>query len=201
MDTLVSMGAGAAILYGLFVMIEIILAWKDGNVIALEHYRHDLYFESAAMILTLITVGKTLESYSKGKTTSAIKGLLELAPDTAVIFKDGKEITVKAADLAVDDIFVVKAGERIPADGIVERGEASVDESALTGESMPVDKKEGSPVSTATVNLNGVMYCRVTRVGKETTLNKVIDLVRESSATKAPLAKIADKVSGIFVRI
>lgn len=201
MDTLVSMGAGAAVAYGLFVLVEIIIAQKAGDMDALMNYRHDLYFESAAMILTLITVGKTLEAYSKGKTTSAIKGLLELAPDTAVVVRDGEEITVKASELKVGDVFVVKAGERIPADGIVCKGEASVDESALTGESMPVDKAEGSSVSTATVNLNGVLYCTVERTGKDTTLSRVIDLVRDASATKAPLAKIADKVSGVFVPV
>lgn len=201
MDTLVSMGAGAAVLYGLFVMIKMIAAMREGDGEALMSYRHDLYFESAAMILTLITVGKTLESFSKGKTTSAIKGLLELAPDSAVVIRDGKEIKIKASELSVGDIFVVKAGDRIPADGIIERGEASVDESALTGESMPVDKTAGNEVSTATVNLNGVLFCRVTRVGRDTTLSKVIELVKEASATKAPLAKIADKVSGVFVPV
>ena len=201
MDTLVSLGAGAAVLYGLFVMIEIVFALGRSDTEALMAYRHDLYFESAAMILTLITVGKTLESYSKGKTTSAIKGLLELAPDTAVVIRDGKEVTVKASELSVGEIFLVKAGDRIPADGIVESGDSSVDESALTGESMPVDKSVGDAVSTATVNLNGILYCRITGTGKDTTLSKVIELVKEASATKAPLAKIADKVSGIFVPV
>jgi len=201
MDTLVSLGAGAAVIYGLFVMVQILFALKASDTEALMAYRHDLYFESAAMILTLITVGKTLESYSKGKTTNAIKGLLELAPDTATVVRNGEEITVKASELSLGDVFVVKAGERIPADGTVVRGEASVDESALTGESMPVDKSVGSSVSTATVNLNGVLFCRVERTGSDTTLSKVIELVRDASATKAPLAKIADKVSGIFVPV
>ena len=199
MDTLVSLGAGAAVLYGLFAMVQIALGLRSHDMDRVLQYRHDLYFESAAMILTLITVGKLLEAYSKGKTTGALKRLLDLTPKTATLLRDGQEQTVPIAQVQAGDRFLVRPGESIPVDGIVEEGVSSVNESALTGESMPVDKGPGDPVSAATVNQNGALRCRATRVGRDTTLSQVIRLVQEASATKAPMAKIADRVSRVFV--
>ena len=199
MDTLVALGAGASLAYGLFAIVMICLGLSSGNDDLVMQYRHDLYFESAAMILTLITVGKTLEAYSKGKTTDALKSLMKLAPQTACVLRDGEQVTIPVSEVAVGDLFLVRPGESIPVDGTVTEGLSSVNEAALTGESMPVDKFPGSPVSAATINQNGALTCRAERVGQDTTLSQVIRLVRDAAATKAPLAKTADKVSGIFV--
>ena len=199
MDALVSMGAGAALLYGLYAIVMIGIGLKNDDMELIMQYRHDLYFESAATILTLITVGKTLEAYSKGKTTDALKSLMKLAPQTACVLRDGEQITLPVSEVQVGDLFLVRPGESIPVDGTVTEGISSVNEAALTGESMPVDKFPGSPVSAATINQNGALTCRAERVGQDTTLSQVIRLVRDAAATKAPLAKTADKVSGIFV--
>ena len=198
MDTLVALGAGASLAYGLFAIVMICVGLYTGNDDLVIQYRHDLYFESAAMILTLITVGKTLEAYSKGKTTDALKSLMKLAPQTACVLRDGEQVTVPVSEVNVGDLFLVRPGESIPVDGTVAEGISTVNEAALTGESMPVDKFPGSPVSAATINQNGALTCRAERVGQATTLSQVIRLVRDA-ATKAPLAKTADKVSGIFV--
>lgn len=191
MDTLVAMGSGAAYVYSAAVTVGIILGDRHGL--------HDLYYESAAMIVALITVGKTLESVSKGKTTDALKSLVKLAPTTATVIRDGKEVAVDIEQLKVGDIFVVRPGERIATDGVVVKGSASVNESALTGESIPVDKSVGDYVSGATVNLSGYIECRAERVGEDTTLAQIIKTVSDASATKAPVARIADKVSAVFV--
>ena len=194
MDTLVALGATAAFgysTYALFAMTDAVMRGADKQVMA---YMHDFYFESAAMILTLITVGKMLEARSKGKTTDALKGLLRLAPKTAVVVRDGAEVTVDIASVQKDDIFVVRPGETIVLDG-----NSAVDESALTGESVPVDKQKDDPVSAATINQSGFLKCRATRVGEDTTLSQIIQMVSDAAATKAPIAKIADKVSGVFV--
>lgn len=199
MDTLVALGATAAFgysTYALFAMTDAVMRGADKQVMA---YMHDFYFESAAMILTLITVGKMLEARSKGKTTDALKGLLRLAPKTAVVVRDGAEVTVDIASVQKDDIFVVRPGETIPVDGVVLDGNSAVDESALTGESVPVDKQKDDPVSAATINQSGFLKCRATRVGEDTTLSQIIQMVSDAAATKAPIAKIADKVSGVFV--
>ena len=205
MDTLVALGAGASYFYSVYVFIMVIIAELDKNKELAMHYAHDFYFESAAMIVTLITVGKILESYSKGKTTNAIKGLIELAPDRATVIKeiDGKEIEqeIDIKDIKIGDIFIIKPGEKIPADGIVISGTSAVDESTLTGESIPVDKEPGSEISSATINQSGFLKCKATHVGKDTTLAKIIQMVSDASNSKAPIAKIADKVSGIFVPI
>ena len=199
MDALVALGAGAALAYGVFALVMISTGLASGNADQVMEYRHDLYFESAAMILTLITVGKMLEAYSKGRTTDALKSLMRLAPQTARIVREGKPVTVPVAEVKPDDIFLVRPGESIPVDGVVVEGISSINEAALTGESLPVDKHPGDPVSAATINQNGALACKATRVGQDTTLSQVIRLVRDAAATKAPLAKTADKVSGIFV--
>ena len=199
MDTLVAMGAGAALLYGVFVIIGMIAALAAHDAARMMELRHDLYFESASMILTLITVGKMLEAYSKGKTTNALKSLMQLAPQTARVVRDGEERVLPVAQVRVGEVFLVRPGESIPVDGVVVEGESSVNEAALTGESMPVDKAAGDTVSAATVNQNGALTCRATRVGVDTTLSQVIRLVADAAATKAPLARTADKVAGIFV--
>ncbi|MBQ4523172.1 MAG: heavy metal translocating P-type ATPase [Lachnospiraceae bacterium] len=199
MDTLVALGAGASFsysLYALFAMTGVDVTEHPEQAMA---YLHELYFESAAMILTLITLGKMLESHSKGKTTNAIKSLMNLAPKTATLLKDGEEVLVNIEEVNIGDIFVVKPGESIPVDGIVIEGISAVDESALTGESIPVDKKEGDTVSAATINQSGFLSCQATRVGEGTTLSQIIQMISDATATKAPIAKIADKVSGIFV--
>lgn len=201
MDTLVALGSGAAFVYSTVVMFLMTVDIKNGDMNGAMHHLHNLYFESSAMILTLITVGKTLEAYSKGKTTNAIKGLMDLAPKTATVIRDNKEITISADDLLIDDVFVVKAGESIPADGIVIEGISSVDESALTGESIPSDKQINSKVFAGTLNMNGYIKCRATSVAGETDLSKIIKMVADASSTKAPIAKIADKVSGVFVPV
>ena len=201
MDALVSLGAGAAVVYGLFAMGQIAYGLAAGDAARVAEYRHDLYFESAAMILTLITVGKLLESLSKGRTTSALRGLMDLAPQTAILVEDGDERVVPVAQVRQGDLFLVRPGQSIPVDGEVVEGSSAVNEAALTGESMPVDKAPGDEVRSATINQTGALLCRATRVGQDTTLSQVIRLVRDAAATKAPLAKVADKVSGIFVPV
>lgn len=199
MDTLVALGSSVSFGWSLFVLYKI-LGMEHGA--DMMHVYHDqLYFESAAMIPALITVGKTLESYSKGKTTNALKELMKLKPKTARILRDDNEITVNADEVNVGDIFIVKPGESIPVDGIVIEGSGSIDESSLTGESVPVDKKEGDKVSAATINTSGFIKCRATHVGEDTTLSQIIKMVSDAAATKAPIARIADKVSGIFVPV
>ena len=199
MDTLVSLGSAAAYIYSTAVLFEMCNAAVNGNVQMAMHHLHGLYFESAAMILTLITVGKYLEAVSKGRTTDAIKSLMDLAPKTACVIRDGKEQVIPAEEVVKGDTFVVRPGESIPVDGRVISGESAVDESALTGESISVDKAPGSLVSAATLNQNGFLTCEATRVGEDTTLSQIIDMVENASATKAPIAKIADKVSSVFV--
>lgn len=199
MDTLVAIGSGASFLYSTCVLFSMTSLQMNGNTEAVSHGLHDFYFESAAMILTLITVGKMLEARAKGKTTDALVGLMNLAPKTATVFLDGKEISVPAENVRKGDIFLVRPGEHIPVDGIVTEGHSAVNESALTGESIPVDKEKGSSVSSGTINESGFLKCEATRVGEDTTLSQIIRMVSDASATKAPIAKIADKVSGIFV--
>lgn len=200
MDTLVALGSGASFIYSAYMLFAMTDAQINGGSQA-AHYMHELYFESAAMILALITVGKMLESHSKGKTTDALKGLMKLAPKTATIIADGEETEVPVEQVKKGDIFIVRPGENIPVDGIVIDGESAVNESALTGESIPVDKSKGDSVSAATVNLSGVVRCEATRVGEDTTLSQIIKMVSDAAATKAPIAKTADKVSGIFVPV
>lgn len=199
MDTLVAMGSGAAFVYSTAVMFR--MGYYMGDQEMAAHCLHDMYFESAAMILALITVGKMLEAYSKGKTTNAIKSLMDLAPKTAHVIRNGEEITVPAEEVMTGEMFIVKPGESIPVDGEVQEGESAVDESALTGESLPVDKHAGDRVSAATLNKNGSLTCKAVRVGKDTTLQQIIDMVENAVATKAPIAQIADKVSGVFVPV
>ncbi|MCQ2538006.1 MAG: heavy metal translocating P-type ATPase [Lachnospiraceae bacterium] len=201
MDTLVSLGSAASFGYSVYALYAIIGAVQQGNGELAHSYMHELYFESAAMILALITVGKTLESYSKGRTTDALKSLMKLAPKTATVLRDGKEQIVAVELVSTGDIFVVKPGEAIPVDGIVLEGNSAVDESALTGESIPADKKEGDKVAAATINANGFMKCRATHVGRDTSFSQIIQMVSDAAATKAPIAKIADKVSGVFVPV
>lgn len=199
MDTLVALGSGASFVYSTYALFMMLGAQADGDTAAAAMYIHELYFESAAMILTLITVGKMLEARSKGKTTDAIKGLVRLAPKTAVIVTDEGEKTVPIEQVKPGDIFVVRPGESIPADGIVAEGSGAVDESALTGESIPVDKEPGDTVCAATINRSGFLRCKASKVGEDTALSRIIKLVSDAAATKAPIAKAADKVSGIFV--
>ena len=199
MDTLVSVGSGASFVWSVIVLFSMTKYQLAGDTEKVMQGMHGFYFESAAMILTLITVGKMLEAHSKGKTADALKSLMKLAPETAVIERDGKEITIPASQIKKDDIFLVRPGDRIPADGIVISGSSAVNESSLTGESIPSEKSAGSEVSAAAVNLTGFMKCRAVRVGEETNFSKIIKLVEDASATKAPIAKIADKVSGVFV--
>lgn len=204
MDTLVALGSGVSFAYSLFILIKMwdAVNWTAYhlNDMAMSYY-HDLYFESAAMIVTLITVGKMLEAHSKGKTTNALKSLISLAPKKATVIREDKEISISVDDVLAGDIFIVKPGESIPVDGIVIDGETAVDESALTGESIPVDKAVGDAVSAATINQSGFIKCKATQVGENTTLSKIIKMVSDASATKAPIAKIADKVSGVFVPV
>ena len=199
MDTLVALGSGAAYVYSTAVMFMMGSAAVSGDMHMTAHYLHELYFESAAMILSLITLGKMLEARSKGKTTDAIKSLMDLSPKTAHVIRNGAEITVPADEVKIGDIFVVRPGESIPVDGIVTEGQSAVNEAALTGESLPADKAKGSTVSAATINQNGFLTCTATRVGSDTTLNQIIELVENAAATKAPISKIADRVSGVFV--
>ena len=199
MDALVALGSMASFIWSVYVLFAMTRAAADGNEAAVMSYMMDFYFESAAMILTLITVGKLLEARSKGKTTDALKGLMKLAPKTANVIRDDSEITVPIDQVEKGDIFAVRPGENIPVDGVVIDGVSAVDESALTGESIPVDKEAGDTVSAATINQSGYIKCRATRVGEDTTLSQIIQMVSDAAATKAPIAKIADKVSGIFV--
>lgn len=201
MDTLVALGSGASFVYSVYALFVMTTAQLNGGSNAAMEYMNEFYFESAAMILALITVGKMLEAYSKGKTTDALKGLMKLAPKTAVIYKDNKEINVPIEQVKKGDIFVVKPGETIPVDGVVVYGESAVNESALTGESIPVDKAIGDSVTSASINQSGYIRCQASRVGEDTTLSQIIKMVSDASATKAPIAKIADKVSGIFVPV
>ena len=201
MDTLVALGAGAAFVYSTYALFAMTDAQLHGDMNAVMTYMHEFYFESAAMILTLITVGKMLEARSKGKTTDALKGLMKLAPKTATIVKNGAEQTVAIEQVKKGDVFVVRPGENIPVDGVILEGSSAVNEAALTGESIPVDKKEGDAVSAATVNQSGFIRCEATRVGEDTTLSQIIRMVSDAAATKAPIAKVADKVSGVFVPV
>ena len=199
MDTLVALGATAAFVYSTYALFAMTGAQVRGDEQAVMNYMMDFYFESAAMILTLITVGKTLEARSKGKTTDALRSLMELAPKTATVERGGAEVTVPVEQVQKGDVFVVRPGERIPVDGVVLAGTSAVNEAALTGESIPADKAPGASVSAATVNQSGFLKCRATRVGEDTTLSQIIQMVSDAAATKAPIAKIADKVSGVFV--
>ena len=199
MDTLVALGSMASFLWSVYALFAMTDAQVHGDMAGVMTYMDEFYFESAAMILTLITVGKMLEARSKGKTTDALKGLMNLAPKTATLVRDGQEVTVPIEQVQKDDIFVVRPGESIPVDGIVLEGSSAVNESALTGESIPVDKNVGDGVSAATINQSGFLRCRASRVGEDTTLSQIIKMVSDAAATKAPIAKIADKVSGVFV--
>ena len=201
MDTLVAMGSGAAFVYSVYALFAMTGEMANGNRIGAYHYLHEFYFESAAMILTLITVGKMLEARAKGKTTDALKGLMQLAPKTAVIIQNGKETEVSVEQVKKGDIFVVRPGESIPVDGRVIEGISAVNESALTGESIPADKEAGDMVYTATINQSGFLRCEAIKVGEDTTLSQIIQMMSDVAATKAPIAKIADKVSGIFVPV
>ena len=199
MDTLVALGAGASYGYSLYALFAMTDAQIQGNMAGVMSYMHEFYFESATMILTLITVGKMLEARSKGKTTDALKSLMKLAPKTAAVIRNGVEEEVSIDQVRKGDVFVVRPGENIPVDGIVLEGTSAVNESALTGESIPVDKNEGDAVSAATLNQSGFLRCEATRVGEDTTLSQIIQMVSDAAATKAPIAKVADRVSGVFV--
>ena len=201
MDTLVALGSGASFVYSTYALFRMTGAQLEGGSDAAMVWMHEFYFESAAMILTLITVGKMLEARSKGKTTDALKGLMKIAPKTATLVINGQEKTVPIETVKKGDIFVVRPGENIPVDGVVLEGSSAVDESALTGESIPVEKAPGDTVSAATVNQAGFIRCEATRVGEDTTLSQIIRMVSDAAATKAPIAKIADKVSGVFVPV
>jgi len=201
MDTLVALGSGASFIYSTIVLFAMTETQLKGDNVALMSYMHDLYFESAAMILTLITVGKMLESRSKGKTTNALKGLMKLSPKKAILIKNGIEEEVSVEQVKVGDIFSVRPGESIPVDGVAIEGESAVNEAVLTGESNPVDKKAGDTVSAATINQSGYLKCEASRVGEDTTLSQIIKMVSDAAATKAPIAKTADRVSGVFVPV
>ena len=199
MDTLVALGSMASFVWSVYALFAMTRAQVDGNSELVMHYMMEFYFESAAMILTLITVGKMLEARSKGKTTDALKGLMKLAPKTATVIRNGAEATVPIDQVVKGDVFVVRPGESIPVDGVVLEGSSAVNEAALTGESLPVDKAAGDRISAATVNQSGFIKCKATRVGEDTTLSQIIKMVSDAAATKAPIAKIADRVSGVFV--
>ena len=201
MDTLVALGSTASFVYSVYALFAMTGAQARGDAAQVMGWMHEFYFESAAMILTLITVGKMLEARSKGRTTDALKGLMKLAPQTATLLVDGQERTVPIGDVKQGDLFVVRHGENIPVDGVVLEGHSAVNESALTGESIPVDKAEGDAVSAATVNQSGFLRCQATRVGEDTTLSQIIRMVSDAAATKAPIAKVADRVSGVFVPV
>ena len=201
MDTLVALGSSAAFLYSTFALFEMTAAQAAGDDVAVMHYMMEFYFESAAMILTLITVGKMLEAHSKGKTTDALKSLMRLAPKKANVIRDGNEVEIPIEQVKMGDVFVVRPGESIPVDGVVLEGNSAVNEAALTGESIPVDKAAGDEVSAATMNQSGLLRCEAVRVGEDTTLQQIIQMVSDAAATKAPIAKIADKVSGVFVPV
>ena len=199
MDTLVALGSGASFAYSTYALFAMTGAQMRMDMDAVMQYMDEFYFESAAMILTLITVGKMLEAYSKGKTTNALKSLMQLAPKKATILREGEEVSVPVEQVQIGDIFVVRPGESVPVDGVIIEGNSALNESTLTGESIPVDKAEGDSVSAATLNQSGFLKCRATRVGNDTTLSQIIQMVSDAAATKAPIAKVADKVSGIFV--
>ncbi len=199
MDTLVALGSGVSFAYSCYVLFSMIVAEGAGDIASAHSMLHELYFESAAMIVTLITVGKLLESAAKGRTTDALRALVELAPKTAVVLRDGEEITLPVEELRVGDMFVVRPGGAVPADGVIAEGESAVDESALTGESIPVDKAQGDRVSASSINMSGRIICRASSVGEDTTLAKIIKTVTDAGATKAPIARLADRISGIFV--
>jgi len=201
MDTLIALGSAAGFIYSTVMLFAMTRAQVDGGAEAAMPYMHEFYFESSAMILTLITVGKMLEAYSKGKTTNALKSLMKLAPKTANVERNGEEVTVSVDDVQIGDIFLVRPGENIPVDGVVIDGTSAVNESALTGESLPVDKEPGSAVSSATLNQSGFLRCRATKVGEDTTLAQIIQMVSDAAATKAPVAKLADTISGYFVPV
>ena len=201
MDTLVALGSSASFAYSIWRLVLMMKASSAGDMVSVHEYMHDLYFESAAMILALITVGKMLETRSKGKTADALRGLMLLSPKEAFVLRDGREIRIPVGEAVVGDIFTVRPGESIPLDGTVIEGMSAVDESMLTGESIPVDKEIGSVVSAATINTTGFIKCKATRVGEDTTLSSIIRMVEESATTKAPIAKVADRVSGIFVPV
>ncbi len=201
MDTLVALGSAASFVYSLYALFAMTDAYKTGNLTHAQHYLHELYFESAAMILALITVGKMLEAYSKGKTTTALKSLVKLKPKTATIIQNGSEIEISADSIKVGDLFIVKSGEIFPTDGIILEGHCAANESALTGESIPVDKAEGDKVSAATINTSGYVKCKATKTSEENALAQIIKMVSDAAGTKAPIAKVADKVSGVFVPI
>jgi Cu2+-exporting ATPase len=197
MDTLVALGASAAFIYS----TAIVFLMTNAHENELHSLTHQLYFESAAMILGLITLGKMLESKAKGKTTNALKSLMDLSPKTATVIRDGKEITLPVNEVVIGDIFTVRPGEKIPVDAVVIEGFSAVDESALTGESIPIDKTVNDKVSAATINQSGFLKCRAVRVGEDTAISQIIKMVSDANATKAPIAKIADKVSGVFVPV
>ncbi len=201
MDTLVALGSGASYLYSLYALFAMTSAYKFNDISMAHHYLHELYFESAGMILVLITVGKMLEAYSKGKTTNALKGLVKLKPKTAIVIFNNEEKEIIADNIKVGDVFIVKQGEKFPTDGIIIEGQCSTDESALTGESIPVDKLVGDSVSAATINTSGYVKCKATKTSDENILAQIIKMVSDAAATKAPIAKVADKVSGVFVPI
>ncbi len=201
MDTLVALGSASAFIYSTWALFAMTGAVVSGSEDAVMRYMHDFYFESAAMIVTLITVGKLLESISKGRTTDALKSLMNLAPETATVIRNGAEQTIPVDEVVIGDTFVVRPGEKIAVDGVILEGESAVDESSITGESIPVDKAQGDGVTSATVNTSGFLKCRATHVGEDTTLSKIIQMVSDAAATKAPIAKIADTVSGVFVPI
>ena len=201
MDALIALGSASGYIYSLIILFLMTRAVVDGDRARVETLMMEFYFESSAMILALITLGKMLEAYSKGRTTDALKGLMRLAPKTATVERDGAEVTVPIDEVAVGDIFVVRPGEQIPVDGVVLSGESAVNEAALTGESIPVDKSEGDRVSSATMNQSGFLRCRATRIGEDTTLSQIIHMVSDAAATKAPVAKLADRISGVFVPV
>ena len=199
MDTLVALGSGASFLYSVYALFAMTDAQMRGDMAGVMEYMHEFYFESAAMILTLITVGKMLEARSKGKTTDALKNLMKLAPKTAVVWRNGEEMEISIDQVAKGDVFLVRPGGNIPVDGVILEGNSAVDESALTGESIPVDKTAGDKVFAATLNQSGFIRCQASRVGEDTTFSQIIQMVSDAAATKAPIAKAADRVSGIFV--
>ena len=199
MDSLIAIGAGAAILYGIFAIYRIGYAMGHGDMAVVHQYAHDLYFESAGTILTLITIGKYLETKSKGKTSEAITKLLNLAPKTMTVVRDGVEQVIDATDVEKGEIFLVKPGESVAVDGIVLEGKSSFDESAITGESIPVPKQEGDTIVSASMNKSGLIRAKATKVGEDTTIAQIIRLVEEASSSKAPIAKMADKIAGVFV--
>ena len=201
MDSLIAIGSGAAVVYGVFALFRISYGLGHGELDLVARYSHDLYFESAGMILALITLGKFLEARSKGRTSDAIAKLMDLAPKTATVIRDGQEMEIPAADLVVGDIIVIRPGQSIPVDGVIIEGSSAVDESAITGESIPVAKTVGDPVVSATLNKAGAFKFRATRIGEDTTLAQIIRLVEEAGASKAPIAKLADRISAVFVPV